>query len=154
MCPLAIFSAETCNHSRKSSDTWMLIGVLEGHGPWETNNACSHRNPCEPFAEAFNEVQRIQALRSRASPLQILVSRASFRRGLKVVDELCDIYIDEALQLSQEELATKTKSDHDYTFLHELAQFTRDRTVLRDQLVAVLLAGRDTTAATLSVSKP
>lgn len=54
------------------------------------------------------------------------------------------------LRLSQEELATKTKSDHDYTFLHELAQFTRDRKVLRDQLVAVLLAGRDTTAATLS----
>lgn len=37
-----------------------------------------------------------------------------------------------------------------YTFLHELASFTRDRKVLRDQLVAVLLAGRDTTAGTLS----
>ncbi|KAJ3570616.1 hypothetical protein NPX13_g5674 [Xylaria arbuscula] len=107
-------------------------------------------NPCEPFAEAFNEVQRVQSLRSRAGPLQMFVPRASFHRGLKVVDELCDIYIDQALQLSQDELATKTKSDHDYTFLHELAQFTRDRTVLRDQLVAVLLAGRDTTAATLS----
>ncbi|KAI3342751.1 cytochrome P450 [Ustulina deusta] len=107
-------------------------------------------NPREPFAEAFNEVQRIQSLKARAGPLQILVPRASFRRGLKVVNELCDIYIDQALQLSREELASKTKSDSDYTFLHELALFTRDRTVLRDQLVAVLLAGRDTTAATLS----
>lgn len=36
------------------------------------------------------------------------------------------------------------------TFLHALAGFTRDRKVLRDQLIAVLLAGRDTTASTLS----
>jgi cytochrome P450 len=47
-------------------------------------------------------------------------------------------------------LASKTKDDHSYTFLHALAGFTRDRTVLRDQIIAVLLAGRDTTAATLS----
>ena len=31
-----------------------------------------------------------------------------------------------------------------------LASYTRDRDVLRDQIVAVLLAGRDTTAVTLS----
>ncbi len=43
-----------------------------------------------------------------------------------------------------------TKSDEGYTFLHALASYTRDRDVLRDQLVAVLLAGRDTTAVTLS----
>ena len=36
------------------------------------------------------------------------------------------------------------------TFLDTLARFTRDPKVLRDQLVAVLLAGRDTTAGTLS----
>lgn len=74
----------------------------------------------------------------------------SFRSGLKVINKLCETYIDRALQLSPEELATRTKSDEGYTFLHELASFTRDRTVIRDQLVAVLLAGRDTTAATLS----
>lgn len=43
-----------------------------------------------------------------------------------------------------------TKSDEGYTFLHALASYTRDREVLRDQLVAILLAGRDTTAVTLS----
>ncbi|KAI1828079.1 cytochrome P450 [Xylaria intraflava] len=107
-------------------------------------------NPREPFAEAFNEVQRIQSLRVRAGPLRFLVPTGPFKRGLKVVNELCDVYIEQTLRLSPEELASKTKSDRDYTFLHELAQFTRDRVVLRDQLIAVLLAGRDTTAATLS----
>jgi cytochrome P450 len=42
------------------------------------------------------------------------------------------------------------QSDEGYTFLHAIASYTRDRDVLRDQLVAVLLAGRDTTAVTLS----
>jgi len=37
-----------------------------------------------------------------------------------------------------------------FTFLHALAKFTRDPKVIRDQIIAVLLAGRDTTAATLS----
>ena len=59
-------------------------------------------------------------------------------------------YIEHALRLSAETLATKTKSEEGYTFLHALASFTRDRKVLRDQLVAVLLAGRDTTASALS----
>jgi cytochrome P450 len=59
-------------------------------------------------------------------------------------------YIERALRLTTKELSSKTKSDTGYTFLHALAGFTRDRAVLRDQLVAVLLAGRDTTAGCLS----
>lgn len=57
-------------------------------------------------------------------------------------------YIEQALHLSQAELESKTKSE--YTFTHALATFTRDRKMLRDQIVAVLLAGRDTTASALS----
>jgi cytochrome P450 len=67
-----------------------------------------------------------------------------------LLNDFVNVYIERALQLSPEELASKTKADRGYTFLHELAGFTRDRKVLRDQLVAVLLAGRDTTASTLS----
>ncbi|KAI0890726.1 cytochrome P450 52A11 [Annulohypoxylon maeteangense] len=106
--------------------------------------------PRQPFADAFNEVQRVQNIIARAGPLRHLVPMASFRAGLKVVNEFCNLYIERALRLSPEELASKTKSDSGYTFLHELASFTRDRKVLRDQVIAVLLAGRDTTAATLS----
>jgi cytochrome P450 len=92
----------------------------------------------------------VQSIRARAGPLQQFVPLGSFRRGLKVINRLCETYIDRALRLSAAELASQTKADEGYTFLHELASFTRDRTVIRDQLVAILLAGRDTTAATLS----
>jgi cytochrome P450 len=67
-----------------------------------------------------------------------------------VLNNFVNPFIDEALGLSNEELEKKTKSDEGYTFLHAIAGYTRSRQVLRDQLVAVLLAGRDTTACTLS----
>ena len=69
---------------------------------------------------------------------------------MKVIDAFIDQYVDQALRLSPEELAGKSKGDAGYTFLHALAGFTRDRKVLHDQIIAVLLAGRDTTASTLS----
>jgi hypothetical protein len=83
-------------------------------------------------------------------PLNRLIPRKSFYQGLDVINQFVNPFIDDALQLSPDELATKTKTEEGYTFLHALASYTRDRKMLRDQLVAVLLAGRDTTAATLS----
>jgi cytochrome P450 len=106
--------------------------------------------PRQEFAEAFAEVQRVQSIIARAGPAQAFVPRASFRRALKVLNTFVNQYIERTLRLSPEELESKTKSDKGYTFLHALAGYTRDRQVLRDQLVAVLLAGRDTTACTLS----
>lgn len=103
-------------------------------------------DPQVRFAKAFGEVQRFQSLVSRIGPLHHLLPRGKFREGLKVINEFVNPYIDEALRLSPEELEKRSKSDQGYTFLHALAGYTRDRTVLRDQLVAVLLAGRDTTA--------
>lgn len=82
--------------------------------------------------------------------MKVVLPMKSFREGIQVINAFVTPYIDEALALSPSELATKTKSEDGYTFLHALASFTRDRTVLRDQLVAVLLAGRDTTATQLS----
>ena len=102
------------------------------------------------FAKAFAEVQRVQSLKARAGPIQGWIPDKSFQAGLKVLNEFIGRYIDRALQLPPEELEKKTKSDEGYTFLHAIASYTRDREVLRDQLVAVLLAGRDTTAVTLS----
>ncbi|KAI1634446.1 cytochrome P450 [Biscogniauxia mediterranea] len=107
-------------------------------------------NPHEPFAQAFDRVQKLMALRTRAGPLDLFVPLRQFHKDMEVVNRMCDRYIDQALRLTPDELASWTRSDQEYTFLHELAQFTRDRKVIRDQVVGVLLAGRDTTASTLS----
>lgn len=76
------------------------------------------------------------------------MSRTEFRKNLKIMDEFIQPYIETVLDRSAGELNEKLSKSQ--TFLDALASFTRDPRILRDQLVAVLLAGRDTTAATLS----
>lgn len=92
-------------------------------------------------------MQRIQCLRDRASRLRCLLPKTRYRACLRVVNAFVNRFIERALRLTPEELEAKGEG---YTFLHELARFSRDRRLLRDQIVAFLLAGRDTTAGTLS----
>ncbi|KAL3478118.1 cytochrome P450 [Aspergillus californicus] len=108
----------------------------------------SLQNAETEFAEAFRYVQRRQAQLFRLGVFKFILSRTEFRRQLKVMDDFIKPYIDRVLAMSPAELDQKLSKQE--TFLHALARFTRDRRILRDQLVAILLAGRDTTAATLS----
>lgn len=110
----------------------------------------SLENPRAEFAHAFAEIQHVQAVIARAGPAQGLVPKKGYYKSLVVLNDFIGRYVDRALALSPAELEAKTKTDQGYNFLHALASYTRDRTMLRDQLVAVLLAGRDTTAVTLS----
>lgn len=85
---------------------------------------------------------------SKTRVFQGLYSRTKFRRELRKMQDFMQPYIDKVLSQSPAELDRKLSKRE--TFLDALARFTRDPKVLRDQLVAVLLAGRDTTAGTLS----
>ncbi|KAF2747084.1 cytochrome P450 52A11 [Sporormia fimetaria CBS 119925] len=112
----------------------------------------SLNHPQTAFADAFYNVQRVQSLIARVGPLNWLVprKRMGFYDSLKVMNDFVDGYVDKALEIPPEELEKKSTHDEGYTFLHAIASYTRDRKVLRDQVVSVLLAGRDTTACTLS----
>lgn len=112
----------------------------------------SLRNPQTAFADAFYNVQRVQGLVARIGPLNWMIprKRMGFYRDLDTVNAFLNQYVEEALSLSARELEEKTSRDSGYTFLHSIAAYTRDRKMLRDQLVSVLLAGRDTTACTLT----
>ncbi|KAL7627839.1 hypothetical protein AAE478_002034 [Parahypoxylon ruwenzoriense] len=107
-------------------------------------------NPRSEFAKAFNDVQRIQMMLTTIGPFRILVPRGRYNRGIRILDRFMMPYIEQALALPQEELEKISNSDKHFTFLHSIARYTRNRQVLRDQIIAVLIAGRDTTAATLS----
>jgi cytochrome P450 len=100
------------------------------------------------FAAAFDEVQRVQVLEGRLGPLRYFHSKKSFYDSLQKMETFMEPFITDTLGLSPDELETKlSKSD---TFVHALARFTRDPKVIRDQIMSLLLAGRDTTASTLS----
>jgi cytochrome P450 len=81
-----------------------------------------------------------------------LIPRGPYLRGIKVIEDFITPFIDRTLSLPPDEVEKISKSEKGFTFLHAMASFTRDPKVIRDQLIAVLLAGRDTTAATLSWS--
>ena len=87
---------------------------------------------------------------ARAGPFKVLMSEREHLRNIRTLNNFVEPFVDEALALPQDDLEKRTKGDQGYTFLHAIASYTRDRQVLRDQLVNVLLAGRDTTACTLS----
>ncbi|CRK48961.1 hypothetical protein BN1723_020712, partial [Verticillium longisporum] len=45
-------------------------------------------------------------------------------------------FIEQALALPIEELDKISRSDKNFTFLHAIARATRDRKIIRDQLIA------------------
>ncbi|KIV80170.1 hypothetical protein PV11_07691 [Exophiala sideris] len=100
------------------------------------------------FATAFDEVQRVQSLESRLGPFRHFHSRRSFWESLRKMEAFIEPFVTEASALSPSELESKLSRSE--TFIHALAGHTRDRKMMRDQLTALLLAGRDSTAATMS----
>ncbi|PHH92122.1 hypothetical protein CDD83_8795 [Cordyceps sp. RAO-2017] len=109
-------------------------------------------NPNGDFTRAFTEVQRKQMILTILHPFRWLIPQKSYSDGIKVIERFMDPYIQSTLRLSPDELEKLSKSDKGFTFLHNIALFSRDPKVIRDQIMAVLLAGRDTTASTLAWS--
>ena len=104
-------------------------------------------NPQAEFATAFAEVQKVQNLITRSGGLSFLISKGSYWAGLKVINAFVEPFIERVLSLNISELKEKTNQ----SFLDALAATgIRDRDAIRDQVIAVLLAGRDTTAGALS----
>lgn len=80
-------------------------------------------------------------------PFNPFVPRKSFNFGLRMINNYVNFFINRVQFLSSSEKDTKEEG---YTFLHALSRYTSSKKVMRDQLVSILLAGRDTTAGTLS----
>ena len=102
------------------------------------------------FYENFNIAQETCATRGWCQNLYFLVNPPSFWKANKIVHEFAQFYIDKALSYSAEEIE-KLSSDG-YIFLYELVKETRDPIILRDQLLNIMIAGRDTTAGLLSMT--
>jgi len=66
------------------------------------------------------------------------------------MNTLVNTFVDAVLDVDADELEKMAANEQKYNFLHALAAGNRDPAFLRDQIVAVLLASRDTTAATLA----
>lgn len=115
------------------------VDLLSGGNP-RINNAVE-------FGQAFNDSQWMLLRRSGAQSMYTFVTSPSFRRACRVCKSFTDSYVQLALARREKGDATPEKG---YVFLDELAKQTTDPSILRDQALNILLAGRDTTASLLS----
>ncbi|KAJ5261278.1 hypothetical protein N7478_011873 [Penicillium angulare] len=100
------------------------------------------------FADAFTVAQDWLAARSRAQGLYWTVNPKEFQEANRRVHEVVDHYVNVALEKKRNP-DEKNASDR-YIFLDALAADTDDPKMLRDNMLNILLAGRDTTASLLS----
>lgn len=98
------------------------------------------------FAESFNIAQEGLAKRFRIAPWHFLYNPPEFRRACSIVHRFVEGYIQERNQLRENNINT----EHLHGFLNQVEEESVTNEDLRDQLLNVLLAGRDTAACCLS----
>ena len=98
------------------------------------------------FAESFNIAQEGLAKRFRIAPWHFLYNPPEFRCACSIVHRFVEGYIQERNQLRENNINTERL----YGFLNQVEEESVTNEDLRDQLLNVLLAGRDTAACCLS----
>lgn len=79
-----------------------------------------------------------------------LIPKGEYYRAIKRIAQFIEPIIARTLAICPTRLQELSKSDLEFSFLHSIAICARDPKLIRDQIMSVLFAGRDTTAATLS----
>ena len=106
------------------------------------------------FADDFNYAQDILAFRFKINPVIGLHWNSKFKRVARDCRIFVDQFVEKALAY-RAALDSGEKSAEDssraYVFLYELSKKTTDKKELNDQLMNILLAGRDTTASLLGM---
>lgn len=87
-------------------------------------------------------------IRVRLADLAPLYNPAKFKKACRVVREWATFFADKALKYKDE--VGEEKASEKYSFIIDLWREMRDEALVRDQLLHILIAGRDSTAALLS----
>ncbi|KAG9217633.1 hypothetical protein CCMSSC00406_0003678 [Pleurotus cornucopiae] len=129
----------------------------------------NHQVADEKFPRAFLQAQEAISQRERLGPIWPLweMFGDATKEPMRVVNAFIDPIIQEALRkkrtkdtekgifggqtIKPEEDANSAEVEDDVTLLDHLVKFTSDPVVLKDETLNIMLAGRDTTAATLTV---
>lgn len=105
------------------------------------------------FAEAFSYSQKAIITRAMFGPLAAFYRDAKATKCNAICRDFARIFVDQAVStVEAEEKSGGAEQDgrQKYIFSQALARHTSDRTRILDELMNILLAGRDTTASLLS----
>lgn len=100
------------------------------------------------FVKAFEMSQDCIANAFRLNDLWAWGITKQYKEYCTTVHQYIDRFVQKALAIDAKKL--ETSGSGKYVFLEELARATRDPVEIRDQLLSILVAGRDTTAGLLS----
>lgn len=100
------------------------------------------------FGDNFDYASEKTALRIRLADLCFLYNPSSFKASCNVVRRFANYFVQKALKCQVEQ--GETEAFERYPFILDMYKESRDSKVVCDQLINVLLAGRDTTACTMS----
>jgi cytochrome P450 len=100
------------------------------------------------FAEAFDYTSLISAMRMRLADLCWLYNPPSYQKACELINKYAAHYVDNAISDVKENGEKTAASRHPFIF--DLFKELKDPKLVRDQLMNVLIAGRDTTACLMS----
>lgn len=109
------------------------------------------------FAHAFDYAQRAIIIRGTLGPLKSFYRDRKADKCNRICRAFAQRFVDEALQAvespkqdTKPNEQVESQSRQKYIFSHQLAWRESDRTRILDEMMNILLAGRDTTASLLS----
>lgn len=101
------------------------------------------------FSEAMQYAQEFIAWRFRIRMFSVFSAKDKFKQACATVQNFTSRFVTLALSRDHKGLSETAKGKPKFTLIDELVKETRDPIELRDQMLHVLLAGRDTTSATI-----
>jgi cytochrome P450 len=101
------------------------------------------------FAKALNYSQDFIGWRVRLQGLYWLASSKKFREACKTVREFTDHFVQAALDPANKRLGPSPDQKEKFVLLDSLLATTKNSEELRDQVLGILVAGRDTTSSLL-----
>ncbi|CZR54184.1 related to n-alkane-inducible cytochrome P450 [Phialocephala subalpina] len=101
------------------------------------------------FSEAMQYAQEFIAWRFRIRMFYVFITKDKFKAACATVQNFTSRFVSLALSPDRKHVTETAKGKPKFTLIDELVKETRDPIELRDQMLHVLLAGRDTTSATI-----
>ncbi|KAG1847196.1 cytochrome P450 [Suillus subalutaceus] len=131
----------------------LSAGLPYPHNATESTNTNQGDNAAAAFAYAFSQAQ--QGINRRVStgqtwPLTEILADSTAQH-MKVVDAFLDPILKDALEKHSTAVEfNKNEFADDQTLVDHLVNLTSDFKIIKDETLNILLAGRDTTASTLT----
>ncbi|PIL36941.1 cytochrome P450 [Ganoderma sinense ZZ0214-1] len=149
---------ERFQNVRRSSSFGHCVHSLKHDLPYAHNDrpspevAALSKGASALFSEAFANVQGALAMRLHTGWVWAFeeVFRGRTKGHMEVVDAYLQPILEDAVRKNRSDANETEKDDDGETLLDHLVKQTEDPTILHDETLNIMIAGRDTTAATLT----